>query len=142
MTIHYKGKIGLAALLAVCLVAAIAVVVWQRAGIGETEMTAYFENSNGIYEGDDVLIVGVPVGKIDKIEPQPQRSKITFQVDNKYKVPANASAVIINPTLVAARAIQLTPAYTSGPVMNSGAVIPRERTAVPVEFDDLRKQLE
>src|SRR3954452_19512755 len=142
MSISRRGKIGLAALLAVCLVAAIAVVVWQRAGIGKTELAAYFSNSNGIYEGDDVLIVGVPVGKIDKIEPRPRWSKVTFHVDDTYKVPANASAVIINPTLVSARAIQLTPAYTAGPVMKSGAIIPRERTAVPVEFDDLREQLE
>src|SRR5262249_33362084 len=67
---------------------------------------------------------------------------ITFHVNDKYKVPANANAIIISPTLVTARAIQLTPAYTTGPVMASGAVIPQERTAVPVEFDDLRKQLE
>jgi len=38
--------------------------------------------------------------------------------------------------------VELTPAYTGGPVMSSGAVIPQQRTAVPVEFDDLRKQLE
>ena len=142
MSIFRKGRIGIAGLLVVCLLAAVGVVVWQRTGIGKTEVTAYFDNSNGIYEGDDVLIVGVPVGKIDKIEPEPQRAKITFHVDDKYKVPAEANALIINPTLVSARSIQLTPAYTSGPVMKSGTVIPRERTAVPVEFDDLREQLE
>jgi phospholipid/cholesterol/gamma-HCH transport system substrate-binding protein len=125
-----------------CLLAAVGVVVWRHTGVGRTEVTAYFDNSNGIYVGDDVLIAGVPVGRIDKIEPQPQRAKITFHVDDKYKLPENANAVIINPTLVTARAIQITPAYTSGPVLRSGAVIPRERTAVPVEFDDLRKQLE
>ncbi len=40
------------------------------------------------------------------------------------------------------RAIQLTPAYTSGPVMKDDTVINEDRTAVPVEFDDFRKQLE
>ena len=76
------------------------------------------------------------------IEPQPERVKITFWVDDKYKVPAEAKAVILSPTLVTARAIQLTPAYTGGPVMADGAVIPQDRTAVPVEWDDLREQLE
>jgi phospholipid/cholesterol/gamma-HCH transport system substrate-binding protein len=142
VTISRKSKLGLAALLVMCLLAAIGVVAWQRTGFGRTEITAYFDNSNGIYEGDDVLIVGVPVGKIDKIEPEPRHAKITFHIDDKYKVPENANALIINPTLVTARAIQLTPAYTSGPELKSGAVIPRERTAVPIEFDDLRKQLE
>jgi phospholipid/cholesterol/gamma-HCH transport system substrate-binding protein len=142
MSSSRNARIGIAGLLVLCLIAAVGVVVWQRAGVGRTEVTAYFDNSNGIYEGDDVLIVGVPVGKVDKIEPQPQRAKITFHIDDKYKVPENANAVIINPTLVTARAIQLTPVYTSGPALKSGAVIPRERTAVPVEFDDLREQLE
>src|SRR5207244_4451991 len=47
-----------------------------------------------------------------------------------------------SPALVTARAVQLTPAYTGGPVMADHAVVPEERTAVPVEFDDFRKQLE
>jgi phospholipid/cholesterol/gamma-HCH transport system substrate-binding protein len=135
------ATIALAAVLLVCLVAAVVLVALPRS-VGKTELTAYFENSNGIFAGDDVLIVGVPVGSIDKIEPQAQRVKITFHVDDKYKVPAGANAIIIAPTLVTARAIQLTPAYTGGAEMQSGAVIPQERTAVPVEFDDLRQQLQ
>jgi phospholipid/cholesterol/gamma-HCH transport system substrate-binding protein len=134
------SKIILAVVLSVCLVAGIVLVMVPRT-IGKTELTAYFDNSNGIYPGDDVMILGVPVGSIDKIEPQPQRAKITFHVDDEYKVPANANAIIISPTLVTARAIQLTPAYTGGAAMPSGTVIPQQRTAVPVEFDDLREQL-
>jgi phospholipid/cholesterol/gamma-HCH transport system substrate-binding protein len=49
---------------------------------------------------------------------------------------------ILSPQLVTARAIQLTPAYTGGPVMGNGAVIPQTRTAVPLEWDDLRAQLD
>jgi len=139
--VRSSRRIALALLLLVCLVAAIVVVVIPRS-IGKTEMTAYFDNSNGIFKGDDVMVLGVPVGSIDKIEPEPRRVKITFHVDDRYKVPADANAIIISPTLVTARAIQLTPAYTAGPVMQSGAVIPQDRTAVPVEFDDLREQLE
>ena len=66
-----------------------------------------------------------------KIEPQPERVKISFWYDGKYKVPADAKAAILSPTLVTARAIQLTPVYTDGPVMEDDAVIPQERTAVP-----------
>lgn len=40
------------------------------------------------------------------------------------------------------RAIQLTPPYSGGPAMADGAVIPQDRTAVPVEWDDLRNQLQ
>lgn len=137
-----KRQIGLAAVLALILVAGFIVALRNSAGIGRTHLVAYFDNSNGIFVGDEVRIVGVPVGKIDKIEPQPLQVKISFWLDDHIKVPADAKAVILSPTLVTSRAIQLTPAYTSGPVMADNTVIGRDRTAVPVEFDDFREQLE
>ncbi|MDT5117470.1 MAG: phospholipid/cholesterol/gamma-HCH transport system substrate-binding protein, partial [Mycobacterium sp.] len=53
-----------------------------------------------------------------------------------------ANAAVLSPMLVTSRAIQLTPSYSGGPVLADDAVIPRERTVVPVEYDDFRKQLE
>ena len=67
--------------------------------------------------------------------------KVSFHYDNSFKVPANATASILNPSLVSSRTIQLSPAYTGGPVMKSGAVIPLERTQVPVEWDELRNSI-
>ena len=56
-------------------------------------------------------------------------------------MPANASAIILNPTLVASRTLQLEPVYKGGPVMADNAVIPIERTQVPTEFDELRDSI-
>ena len=81
----------------------------------ERMVVGYFDNSNGVFPGDDVRILGVPVGKVEKIEPEPERVKISFWFDDKYKVPADVNAVILSPQLVTGRAIQLTPAYTAGP---------------------------
>jgi phospholipid/cholesterol/gamma-HCH transport system substrate-binding protein len=64
--------------------------------------------------------------------------KVTFHYANKYKVPADAQAVILNPTLVASRLVQLEPPYRGGPVLADNAVIPEERTQVPTEYDQLR----
>ena len=137
-----KAKIGVALALMLMLIGGTVMVVRSASGVGRTEVVGYFDNSYGVYVGDDIVILGVPVGKIEKIEAQPDRVKISFWYDDKYKVPANAKAVILSPRLVTIRALQLTPAYRGGPVMGSNAVIPRERTAVPVEWDDLRQQLE
>ena len=137
-----KKRTWLAIVLTACLVAGIAVIVGSGATVGRTHLVAYFDNSNGIFVGDEVRIVGVPVGEIDKIEPEPTRVKISFWLDDQYKVPADAKAVILSPSLVTSRAIQLTPSYTTGPMMADDTVIPQDRTAVPVEFDDFRKQLE
>ena len=136
------AKPVLATVLVLCLIGATVVVSRSNALQHRIHLTAYFANSNGIYAGDEVRVLGVPVGKIDRIEPQPQRAKITFWVDDQYKIPANVNAAVISPALVAVRAIQLTPAYTSGPQVAEGAVIPQERTAVPVEWDDFRDQLQ
>src|SRR4051794_30342347 len=135
-------RLGLAAVLVIALVAGFVVILRDGAGVRRTHLVAYFDNSNGIFVGDEVRIVGVPVGEIDKIEPQPMQVKISFWLDDEYKVPADAKAVILSPSLVTSRAIQLTPAYTSGPVMADHTVIGRDRTAVPVEFDDFRQQLQ
>jgi phospholipid/cholesterol/gamma-HCH transport system substrate-binding protein len=137
-----KAKIGLAVALALVLIGGIVTVAGMASGVGRTNVIGYFANSTGIYNGDDVVILGVPVGKVEKIEPQPGRVKITFWYRDKYKAPADAKAVVLSPSLVTPRSIQLTPAYTGGPTLQNGTVIPQDRTAVPVEWDDFRQQLE
>ncbi|MGE2730156.1 MCE family protein [Mycolicibacterium vaccae] len=124
------------------MVAGVATLVRTTDKVNRVNVVAYFENSNGIYVGDDVRVLGVPVGQIVAIEPEPERVKISFWYDARYEVPADAKAAILSPALVTSRAIQLTPAYTGGPVMTDNAVIGQKRTAVPVEWDQVRQQLQ
>lgn len=135
-------RLALSAGLVVVLVAALVVVLRMQGPAARTTITAYFQNSNGLFVGDDVLILGVPVGKVKQIEPQPERAKVTFWVDREFKVPTDVRAAIISPQLVTGRAIQLTPPYESGAQLVDRAVVPIERTAVPVSWDDFRVQLE
>lgn len=104
-------------------------------------VVAYIPEANALYAGDRVQIMGVRVGSVDKIEPAGNQMRVTFHYNNKYKVPANAKVVILNPTLVASRSIQLEPAYSGGPVLADNAVIPIERAQVPTEWDELRKSV-
>ncbi|WP_370484860.1 MCE family protein [Mycobacterium sp. pUA109] len=132
-----------AASLAVILAVAVTVIAtpwWDR--VATTTYVAYFANTNGLYTGDEVRILGVAVGTVDKIEPQPTAAKVTFSVQRQYPVPADVRAAILSPSLVSARAIQLVPAYSGGPKLAAGAAIPQHRTAVPVEWDDFRQQLD
>ncbi|HEU4361439.1 MAG TPA: virulence factor Mce family protein [Mycobacterium sp.] len=106
-----------------------------------TTVVAYFSEALALYPGDKVQIMGVRVGAIDKIEPVGDKMRITLHYSNKFRVPANANASVLNPSLVASRTIQLSPPYTGGPVLADGAVIPIERTHVPVEWDELRESI-
>jgi phospholipid/cholesterol/gamma-HCH transport system substrate-binding protein len=138
----HNVRVPLAVVLIASLVAS-GLLVWRAENSRDrTHVVAYFANANGIFVGDQVRILGVPVGTIDGIEPQPTRARISFWIDTKYKVPAGAAAVILSPALVTARAIQLTPAYRGGPTLANNTVIPQQRTAVPVEWDDFRSQLQ
>jgi phospholipid/cholesterol/gamma-HCH transport system substrate-binding protein len=135
-------KVWLGAVLVLLLVAGVAILVRTTDKANRINVVAYFDNSNGIYVGDDVRILGVPVGGITSIEPEPDQVKISFWYDSRYDVPADANAAILSPALVTSRAIQLTPVYTGGPVMQDDTVISKDRTAVPVEWDQVRGQLE
>jgi phospholipid/cholesterol/gamma-HCH transport system substrate-binding protein len=128
----------------VTVVAALAVLAVAYGGwklfykLTTNVVVAYFSEANSLYPGDDVSIMGVPVGSVDEVEPAGDKMKVTFHVPTKYKVPANVSAVIMNPSLVASRSIQLEPPYNGGPILTNNTVIPIEHTQVPVEWDDLR----
>jgi phospholipid/cholesterol/gamma-HCH transport system substrate-binding protein len=60
-----------------------------------------------------------------------------MSVDSSVRVPAAVDAVVIVPSVVSDRYIQLSPPYTGGAVLPSGGVIPENRTAIPVEIDQI-----
>jgi phospholipid/cholesterol/gamma-HCH transport system substrate-binding protein len=124
--------------LGVLSVAAAAAVWWLAPRPGRT-ITAYLRSAVAVYPNNPVLILGVPVGRITTVAPQGRVVKVVMTVDRSVDVPAGASAVVLEPSLVAGRSIQLTPAYTGGPTMPDGGVIPVQRTAVPLGIDDLAR---
>ncbi|MFL6082294.1 MAG: virulence factor Mce family protein [Mycobacterium sp.] len=131
-------RYGIIAALVVALIGGL-YMVWPR--VGTHTVVGYFTSATGLYPGDDVRIVGVPVGSIESISPEADAVKITMSVQDSVKVPADARALIIAPNIVSARFIQLTPAYKQGPAMADGGRIGLDRTAVPVEWDDVKTQL-
>lgn len=125
------------------VVLAMSIAGWQvYEKVTTVAVTAHFANTNGLYPGDAVKVMGVTIGEISSIEPDDQSMRVRLVIDSRHQVPAGAQAVIMSPTLVSARFVQLAPGYTGGPTLADGSTIPIERTAVPVEWDDFRDQLE
>lgn len=118
-------------------VASFTIAPWRST----VEYTAEFSTTRGLYVGDDVRVMGVDVGKVTGIEPRGNHVAVTFTVDADQPVPAEAQAAILAPTLVSARFVQLDPAYTAGPALEPDATIPLDRTAVPVEWDEITEQV-
>lgn len=104
-------------------------------------VTAYFPSAVGLYDNSDVRVLGVRVGRVTEVRPVGDQVRVRLEVDEDVAVPADAKAAVVIPTLVADRYVQLTPAYTGGERMTDGAVIPAERTAVPVEIGGVYQAL-
>ena len=131
-------RFAVAAMLLVGIVGGVYAVWPSRQG---NTVTAYFTNAVGLYPGDDVRVLGVPVGTIETIQPRAGDVKVVMKVQDGVKLPADAKAIIISPNLVSARFIQFTPAYKDGPAMSNGAEVGLDRTGVPVEWDEVKEQL-
>lgn len=99
-------------------------------------VTAHFPRAVSVYEGTDVRILGVNVGRVTAVIPEGNSVRVEMEYDAEYQVPADAKAAIVTPTLVADRFVQLTPAFEPGDTaMADGADIALPDTGVPVELD-------
>ncbi|MGV9712187.1 MCE family protein [Gordonia sp. NPDC003424] len=120
----------------VALIAA-GVLWWAFSFVGTTKITATFARSVGIYEGSDVRVLGVAVGKVDSITPEGDKVTVTMTVDRGVDLPADVRAVQIIPSVVADRYVQLTPAYSDGPKASRDITLTEDQTMVPVEVDQI-----
>lgn len=128
--------VGLVAVIAVLLATAF-VVITRPAG---RQVVAYFTSAVAVFEDNSVRVLGVEVGSIDRVVPEGTQVRVEMTIDDPDLVlPADAGAVVISPSLVTGRYVQLTPTYSGGPQLADGAVIPVERTAVPLDVDDLAR---
>ncbi len=105
-------------------------------------LSARFDRAVGVYVNSDVRILGVRVGKVTKITPDGDDVRIDMEYETKYKVPAGAQAVIVAPSIVSDRYVQLTPVWRSGPTLEDGSELGTDRTAVPVELDAIYSSLD
>jgi phospholipid/cholesterol/gamma-HCH transport system substrate-binding protein len=124
------------------VVLAVTAGVSMLSGGGERTLVAHFPRTVSVYEGSDVRVLGVPVGKVDSVVPNGTDVKVTMHYGDDVKVPADAKAVIVAPSVVGDRYVQLTPVYTKGPQLADGAVLDTSRTAVPLELDDIYGSLD
>ncbi|OCB27642.1 mammalian cell entry protein [Mycobacterium malmoense] len=131
----------------IAVLAVIATVVgagWWYLGAGEDTITvtAQFDSAAGLYEGNEVAVLGMPVGKITRITPKGGYVEVEFTVDRHVKVPAAAQAVTVSTSILTDRQIELTPPYHGGPTLENHDTIGLPRTKTPVEFSSVLNVLD
>lgn len=130
------------ALVPLVIVILLAVAGFQIFGGGQepSKLTAYFPRAVSLYEGSDVRVLGVPVGKVTKITPEGTRVKVEMTYDD-VTLPKDAKAMIISPAIVGDRYVQITPAWTSGPKLSGNAEL-ETTSEVPLELDEIYANLD
>ncbi len=132
-------KLLVPAVLAALVLATLLVLL---TGEDRKTLVAHFPRTVSVYEGSDVRVLGVAVGTVDKVEPSGTDVVVTISYPADLKFPQDAKAVIIAPSVVGDRFVQLTPAYDGGPALADGAVLDASRTSVPLELDEIYQSLD
>ncbi|WP_157805155.1 MCE family protein [Mumia flava] len=125
----------MAGILGAGLVAALTAFVLPRDE--QKTLVVDFDRTISLYEGSKVRILGVDVGEVESLDPRGTSVRVTMSWDAQYDIPADVQAVIVSPSVVGDRFVQLTPAYSGeGPTLDDGAFLDQSRTAVPTELDE------
>ncbi|BBZ69995.1 putative MCE family protein [Mycobacterium paraseoulense] len=129
---------------AVAVIAAMIGVGWWYLGSDDDTitLTAQFDSASGLYEGNEVAVLGMSVGKITKITAKGGYVEVEFTVDRHVKVPAAAQAVTVSTSILTDRQIELTPPYHGGPTLQNHDTIGLPRTKTPVEFSSVLNVLD
>ncbi|GAB2988372.1 MCE family protein [Nocardioides montaniterrae] len=106
-------------------------------GGGTITVKAYMADAAGLFVGNDVGILGVPVGKVTAIKPMGDKVEVSLQINSDQKIPAGAHALVIARSVATDRYVELAPIYHGGAQMADGDTIPLDHTQTPVDFDEV-----
>ncbi|MGB7052058.1 MAG: MCE family protein [Acidimicrobiales bacterium] len=135
-----RRVVATAVMLGALVIGAIVGVVTR--GPAQMTISARFATAPGLYPGNAVEVLGLPVGSVTKVTPGPTFVTVVMRVPATTPIPAGAEALIMAPQVVNDRYVQLNPAYSGGPRMQNGAVIPMSSTAVPISVDGIIDNLD
>ncbi|GAA2847724.1 MCE family protein [Streptosporangium fragile] len=126
-----------AALLTTVLLAATGGCSILPGGSAPYRLTAYFSATPSLYEQAKVKVMGLDAGTVEKLTVEGNRVRADLLIDGGIPLPADVGAVVAAQNTLGERNVVLHPPWKPGrPRIAPGAVIPLERTDLPVEIDD------
>ena len=132
------------------LIAAAVVIFLLLSGSGDSpyKITAHFENASQLVDGNEVVIGGTAVGRVDEIELGDNgEALVTFHVDESHApLPEGTTATVRSFSLsgIANRQIQLTlpPEGQAGEQIPDGGVLTQADTVSEVDLDQIFNTLD
>ncbi|MCT9930492.1 MCE family protein [Planotetraspora sp. A-T 1434] len=104
---------------------------------GPYRVVAYFAAAPSLYEQAKVKVLGVDAGRVDRIRVEGRRVRVEMTVIGEVPLPPGVKAAIAPQNTLGERSVVLYPPWKPGEArLRPGAIIPLERTDLPVEIDD------
>jgi phospholipid/cholesterol/gamma-HCH transport system substrate-binding protein len=126
-----KPIVGLSIFLVVAMVVSWMVLVTLRREVGghTNTFSAIFTDASGMHPGDDVRVAGVRVGRVDKVELEGTRAKVTFRVAGDQTLYTNTVASVTYQNIIGQRYLGLSPGEPGEErILPPGSTIPEIRT--------------
>jgi phospholipid/cholesterol/gamma-HCH transport system substrate-binding protein len=106
-------------------------------------VSAQLADSGGIFVNAEVTYRGVSVGRVTALHLDAQGVAVDLDIDSGApKIPADTRAVVADRSAVGEQYVDLQPSHEGGPYLADGAVIPLDRTAIPVSPDTVLSDLD
>jgi phospholipid/cholesterol/gamma-HCH transport system substrate-binding protein len=102
-----------------------------------TNLSMNVPEINGLVVGSNVLLSGVPVGKVTGTSTTLQAATVDFYVDAQHKVPVDTEVRLENLSALGESYIGLVPNSVGGPVLHDGERIATKRVAQPPSISEL-----
>lgn len=102
-----------------------------------TNLTMDVADINGILVGSNVLLRGVPVGKVTDVRTSISDATIAFYVDGRFHIPVDSEVRLENLSALGESYIGFIPQVDDGPVLQDGQQIATERIVKPASISEL-----
>ncbi len=91
-------------------------------------VTAEFANTGSLNPGCNVLIAGVPVGRVDKVELNPKnyRAVVSLRLENSVRLPTDSIASVKTAGLIGDKYIAIAPGGDPAMVAPGGKILETE----------------
>ncbi|HET7739797.1 MAG TPA: MlaD family protein [Mycobacterium sp.] len=102
-----------------------------------TELSMDVPEINGLVVGSNVLLRGVPVGKVTGTGTSLQAATIDFYVDGNHRIPVDTEVRLENLSALGESYIGLMPRSVGGPMLQSGQRFSTEEVVQPPSVSEL-----
>ena len=116
-------------LFTILTILSIAVLGWyylrvpSLVGIGQYKLYADLPRSGGLYATANITYRGTQIGKVTAVEPTERGARATMSIDDRYKIPADATANVHSVSAIGEQYLDLVSTGNPGQYLKDGQTI-------------------